>query len=147
MHQIPPPPLTGTFTPELGQQLSGRVQRLLVGNTVGKGAVGRQDGICPLGPYRQAKGKGKLTKQSQSRQRVARAGRDRAASAKVRSREGRGVWARRGKGLGGLQVPEDCEGEKVAPSKEPEFSLGEAVEASRDVRLDLLLFQIAERDG
>lgn len=118
-----------------------------MGNTVGKGAVGRQDGICPLGPYRQAKGKGKLTKQSQSRQCVARAGRDRAASVKVRSREGPGSGLGVERALGGLQVPEDCEGEKVALSKEPEFSLGEAVEASRDVRLDLLLFQIAERDG
>lgn len=36
---------------------------------------------------------------------------------------------------------DDCEGKKVVLSKEPEFSLGEAVEVARDVHLDVFLFQ------
>lgn len=56
--------------------------------------------------------------------------------------EGRGNWARlwkaRGRAVGGR---DSCEREKVVLSKEPEFSSGEAVEASRDVHVDPLLFQ------
>lgn len=37
---------------------------------------------------------------------------------------------------------EDCEGEKVVPSKEPDFASGEAAEASRDVDFYLSYFKL-----
>lgn len=59
-----------------------------------------------------------------------------------RDSEGRGNWARLweacGRAVGGR---DSCERENVVLSKEPEFSSGEAVEASRDVHVDPLLFQ------
>lgn len=114
-------------------------------DTVGQGTMSKA-GFVPfaLSLVIESREKFKLAEQSQ-KQTVSGVGAWRMESEEETFRKGpesRGNWTRLWKACGRAVGGRDSyEGEKVVPSKEPEFSSGEAVEASRGVHVDPFLFQ------